>query len=381
MKFQDILRGHVPLREEVLAEIWDEAIFCFDTNVLLDVYRYSEINRASFLKLLTAIKDRIFVPNQVAVEFARNRVTTIREHYAAHRMIRQKLVEATAEIEKSYGRHDLEELKRFLEDSKERMDAFLEPENDQLKNDHILESVIQIIGDDIADPIKKEELEKEYEIRKKKLIPPFCEKDDQKDEERRIGDVAIWMELLNHMGKINKPLIFVTEDQKANWWHKEGGQHIPQPRLVQEMFRASGKDVVFMRSVQFSKQAPERLNIVVSEGFADETEKLREQQDDSSQGGLYVAIKEGEIWKAVPGVIHNEGKPSIWVEGKPLEQTEDELLGRVLCHAVTDIKQAWESNGITRVIASVTKMGIRNGILTHVVVEKDVPIELTRQSP
>jgi hypothetical protein len=81
MKFTDVLRGYIFPNEDEIKEIWTKADFCLDTNVLLDVYRYRDKNRVAFLKPLGTLKGRLFVPNRVAVEFARNRITVIREHW------------------------------------------------------------------------------------------------------------------------------------------------------------------------------------------------------------------------------------------------------------------------------------------------------------
>jgi hypothetical protein len=42
MKFTDVLRGHVFPNDAEVTDIWANADFCLDTNVLLDVYRYTD---------------------------------------------------------------------------------------------------------------------------------------------------------------------------------------------------------------------------------------------------------------------------------------------------------------------------------------------------
>jgi predicted nucleic acid-binding protein len=107
MKLTDVLRGYVFPDENRIKSIWAEADFCLDTNVLLDVYRYTDENRAAFLKLLKAIKGRLFVPNRVAVEFARNRVAVIRGHFGPQRIIRSRLDDAAKDIQNEHPKHKL----------------------------------------------------------------------------------------------------------------------------------------------------------------------------------------------------------------------------------------------------------------------------------
>ena len=50
-----------------------------DTNVLLDMYRYSAGTRNDFFALFEKIADRIWIPHQVGLEFSRNRPGVIAE--------------------------------------------------------------------------------------------------------------------------------------------------------------------------------------------------------------------------------------------------------------------------------------------------------------
>ena len=60
-------------------QIWKKAIFVFDTNVFLNIYRYSKKTRESMLEAMDSLKDRIWMPYQVAKEFMKNRPTVVFE--------------------------------------------------------------------------------------------------------------------------------------------------------------------------------------------------------------------------------------------------------------------------------------------------------------
>ncbi|SFH69897.1 PIN-like domain-containing protein [Bradyrhizobium sp. cf659] len=79
--------------------------------------------------------------------------------------------------------------------------------------------------------------ELDYGLRNK--VPPGY-KDSSKDD-RGIGDVLIWMSLL-HLGETTgKDLIFVTGEQKADWFVRSGNRAVyPRPELVEAYRHASG---------------------------------------------------------------------------------------------------------------------------------------------
>jgi hypothetical protein len=283
MKFNDVLRGYTTPDETRIKSIWTEADFCFDTNVLLDVYRYTPENRTAFLKLLGAIKDRLFVPHRVATEFSRNRVAVIRGHFGPQRIIKSKLDEAARVIRDKYPKHaHLDEFQALVESAKKLVDdryGVAEKRHTALiTDDSILRELLAIIGDEVGEPYAEDEVTKEYKRRKDGSIPPFCKMDDDKEEERRIGDVVIWLELLKSYADTKKSLIFVTDDMKENWWQESGGRHDPQPSLIQEAYNRTGGDILFYTSERFNETAPGRLGVEIPRGLAEETKILREQE-------------------------------------------------------------------------------------------------------
>ena len=65
--------------DEEKKKLWENATFVFDTNVLLNLYRYSKETREALLSSMEKIKDRIWLPYQIAYEFMKNREETIYE--------------------------------------------------------------------------------------------------------------------------------------------------------------------------------------------------------------------------------------------------------------------------------------------------------------
>ena len=60
-------------------EIWDNSTIVLDTNILLNLYRYSDQTRKTILSVLEKFKERIWIPYQVIKEYYNNRDKVIDE--------------------------------------------------------------------------------------------------------------------------------------------------------------------------------------------------------------------------------------------------------------------------------------------------------------
>lgn len=80
--------GYRKLQEEDFSRLWNECIFVFDTNVLLNLYRYKTSTRDELLRIFDKIKDRIWIPHQVALEYHDERLNVIKSLMAAYDKIK-----------------------------------------------------------------------------------------------------------------------------------------------------------------------------------------------------------------------------------------------------------------------------------------------------
>lgn len=60
-------------------KVWKHALFVFDTNVLLNLYRYRSSTRDELLEVISKLSERIWIPHHVGLEFQRNRLKVIAE--------------------------------------------------------------------------------------------------------------------------------------------------------------------------------------------------------------------------------------------------------------------------------------------------------------
>jgi hypothetical protein len=66
--------GWYPKKPEEISDLWNDAIFVPDTNVLLHCLRHPAAVRNEMLRLFEALGDSLWIPYQVGLEFHRNRL-------------------------------------------------------------------------------------------------------------------------------------------------------------------------------------------------------------------------------------------------------------------------------------------------------------------
>jgi hypothetical protein len=282
------------------AEVWKTALFVFDTNVLLNLYRYQERTREELFSTLEKLGDRVWIPHHVALEFQRNRLSVIAEQGRRFSDI-AKVVESTrSELTNGINklqltkRHALIDPEPLISGFKELTDSFLtkleelrksqqvltgpDPIKDRLEN--LFDTKVGPVYSSQEDVDKKQ---KEAELRYKNNIPPGY-KDDGKDKngpdefsyngiiyKRKYGDYFVWSQLLEHAANAGiEKLIFVSDDAKEDWWYQidmEGPKTIgPRPELVEEAKRIGKIDSFLMyRPEGFLKFASEVLAADISE--------------------------------------------------------------------------------------------------------------------
>jgi hypothetical protein len=245
--------GYYRPTEKEFQELWAQCIFSFDTNALLNLYRSSRDTQDSFLGVVESVKDRIWIPHQVAKEFHERKpdaISTARDAYGVVRSALEKFVrdyERAVEVYKEHPRLKSEDLVQPLKVAESRVNELLSAAEkthpDLLQEDQVGEKIAHLFEDKVGKSYTEEELEKrckDAELRYSRNIPPGYE-DQKKDGLRKYGDAIIWFQLLQHAKLQKKPIVFVTADAKEDWWHRHKGRTLgPRPELIQEMWKTAG---------------------------------------------------------------------------------------------------------------------------------------------
>ena len=260
--------------------VWEKSIFVFDTNVLLNLYRYQVGTRDQLLDVLDKLSDRIWIPHHVGLEFQRNRMKVLADQSKRFSEVRTAVDAARRTL-----RSDLEKLQldrrhslinptpltdgfdrlteNFLEDL-----ARIQKAQQKLTDSDPLKDKIETlfegrIGEEPQTQEYMENLYKEAEIRFENKIPPgYMDKD--KDiigfdsyihngilYKRKFGDYLIWKQILEYTKKKKiKKLVFVTDDSKEDWWWRIESDGLktlgPGPELVEEARRLGKVDSFHM---------------------------------------------------------------------------------------------------------------------------------------
>lgn len=290
------------------ADIWKNALFVFDTNVLLNLYRYQTSTRDELLNVLGQLSDRIWIPHHVALEFQRNRLTVIAEQNKRFSEVRRTIKKTRegllSDLDKLQlqKRHSLINPQALTSGFQKLADEFLagldrlqESQQKLTAPDPLKQQIETLfdgkVGKPPSDQSKIDELYRQAEVRFKLKIPPgYQDTDKGKDEpdehihggiiyKRKYGDFLVWKQLLEHCESNNtKSIVFVTDDGKEDWWLKvdsDGPKTIgPRPELIKEAREAALVETLLMYNPEgFLKYAKDFLKVRVSE------ETLKEVRD------------------------------------------------------------------------------------------------------
>jgi len=299
MKIRDLFPGYYQPTEEEFNILWDECIFSFDTNVLLHIYRYSTETRNRLFEILQKIKQRLWIPHQVAYESHKNRINVIYDQAKAYKDIRNILEKNLAiktlkdQLFKNYKRHPLIDIKKiisiieiadntietYLKDiEKSQPEYLIQDSPDFLQIDEIWNQLIDIIDDRVGEPYSDDIYKnkcKEAEQRFKNLIPPGY-KDNDKEALDKYGDVILWFQLIDHAICKKSPIVFITDDNKEDWWLKHHGKTIgPRPELTQEMLTKAQVKFYMYQSDTFLERAENYLKLIQKPLIIEEARTVR----------------------------------------------------------------------------------------------------------
>lgn len=259
--------GYYRPSEAEFQQMWQEGIFSFDANVLLNLYRYTAATRDNLLSIIERVAGRIWLTNQAASEFLRNRRTVIDQQHAAYDYIRNSIISnnltgLAKKAEDRYPKHsglDFSAIKKIAMEAQSQLEGLLKAAKDnhpQLHNeDQIIDRVTALFAGKVGDAYPSDllnRLHEESQARYDREQPPGYEDAKTKAGVRQYGDALVWFQLLDYAAQVKKPIIFVTDDRKEDWWDGLRGKTVgPRPELIQEMADLAG--------VQFYMYQPERF--------------------------------------------------------------------------------------------------------------------------
>lgn len=291
------------LSDNEIRDILENGILVFDTNVLLNLYSYTKSTKEEVLNIMKKYKNRLWMPYQVGWEFFNNRENKISSVQGGCDKLLKFINDSKNGFDKllndNYKRHPYIDRKSISElfgnqlkavsDEIEKLKA-QDPKYD--KNDTILKQLTQLYNKKVGDDYSIDEYkdifndgEKRYE---QKTPPGFADLKEKKDQGPRhlYGDLIIWKQMIDKAKSTNKDIIFISEDQKEDWYEKDSNK--PRRDLIKEFGTLTeGKRILIYSQELFLKNIDKYLgsdvgNDVITEvkDVAREEEERRKRQDE-----------------------------------------------------------------------------------------------------
>jgi hypothetical protein len=286
--------------EEDYRELLTSGLVVVDTNVYLDLYRYSNQTRADFFMILQRLGDCLWVPPQVMLEFWRNRESRLQDPRDTKRtsddltaqsedaastvrgwanrvglptLQSEKLVgilsEAFDNVIVAVGELADENAKQFMTDT---------------NKDPVLAGLAPILQGRVGRSIDEEQHELDVAEARRRIderIAPGW-KDAKKGDEFALGDCLIWLQTKRETQRRGQNILIVTEDAKKDWWRIDRGERRgPLPELAQEMRQSTGHRLFMLRTQSFVLHARKIFGLDVHD---DSVQDIRRVADTESGG-------------------------------------------------------------------------------------------------
>ncbi len=336
--------------ESEMKKLWEECLFIFDANVLLDLYRSSDKVRKGFFKFFQANKTRIWIPHQFAHEYHKDRLGVISMQKKSYDQVNQLFDDYQKKITndlKSYKKHSLIKVDTYLRKIKVCFDSIRKAIKEKNKkhppwsneNDIIREKITKFFEKRVGPSYTNEKLNeifREGKDRYSKEKPPgYCDSAKHKKEQNSLstkyedersiyGDLIGWFQIIDKAKEIKKPIILVTNDLKIDWWQEIDGEKIgPRYELIREIYDNANVKFWMFTMERFSKQAKFESDVI--------REIQEESHSDPSLDDVGGAIS--QLLQA-NGIISGEnssltdpvtGTASCLADTSPLPQSESKL--------------------------------------------------------
>lgn len=322
-------------------ELWEKAVFVFDTNVLLNLYRYSAKTRNSLLAAFDSFKDRVWIPYQVAYEYMNKRCEVIYETVQRYDQFKKEIDNFTSKavetLRLTANDDEISELKRYLfkwlDSNRDRNLLVLSAEKDE-----ILEKILAIFEGRVGEKIDEAELDLIKEEGKKrydKSIPPGYKdekkKKNQEEDNNAYGDLIIWKQIIKYAKEKAVGIVYVTHDQKEDWWNIIKGKTIgPRIELRKE----------------FMVETNQEFHMYSMNSFINTYNKMNEIPIDKSAINEVISLEKAE--KKKWQVKRKKEDTSFSEKIARTEETIDKIQNRILRRRkiVEDIEKKYQGEGI-----------------------------------
>lgn len=282
-----------------LGEISEKCVVALDANVLLWPFELGAASVEDIAKLYKKLagEGRLIVPAQAAREFYKHRSRKVAALTEAIDGVIQKAKRAPLEnaiplLSNDADYQAAQELNAQIvnagKEMAKRLLAASERLKEQIGSDRISLIYRNALSDCVVDipqgPEERKAIIDEAGRRARLQIAPGYK--DQNKEDGGLGDLIIWMTILQEGAARKADCIFVTNEEKSDWWVKSRGAFQPRPELIEE-YRRQSKG----RSIHFLPLSGLLAHFKASQETVDEVQKLEEVSRSERQGATIIRLR------------------------------------------------------------------------------------------
>lgn len=245
---KNTFREFARLSTDELKALWAEAIIVFDTNILLNLYEYSQNTCDAVFEIMEKLNSQLWLPYKIGEEFYTKRISKIYTHNKSCDKIISSIDELL-KIDKESCLYELLHDNQQLKVLKSEVEKKSKQNKLDIYNDPIVNKIEKLydgrVGQKSTDA-EIDEIEKEYRYKTANGIycPGFKDSDKAKNSS---GDFLLWKQMLAYAVKNEKSIIFVTEDKKEDWWWKPQHDCISaRYELLKEFIKHTNGKIFYM---------------------------------------------------------------------------------------------------------------------------------------
>ena len=280
---KDLFPGYYKPSKEEFDSMWENGLFIFDTNVLLDIYRYSDETSEALIKIFEKLSDRIWIPYQAALEYHKNLYTVIskeaKSYTAASKNVSDLLEIFTSKRGHPFlNKKSYEEIQRVFSELNKELAQKHDDMTSMLTENPLKEKLASIFSGKVGSEFSPEELTSIYQEGEKryseKIPPGFADAKDKKGNDK-YGDFIFWKEVLRKIESVEVPIFLITGDVKEDWFLKEMGKTIsPRPELIAEVKKIKKNSFYIYSTHTFLEYAKKYIDESIEQDAIDEVKEL-----------------------------------------------------------------------------------------------------------
>ena len=281
--------GYYEMTDEQFHSLWDNCVFMVDTNVLLDMYRLTPSARDTLFNILEQLRERLWIPYQVAVEYHKNISAVILEQIDYCKEISSLSAQLVTKILNGcasnrrypYLSTTLQErIKDVASDIENEIECEKKDLQEYISSNSIKNRVAQLLEGRLLEKMDEDKLNKIYNDGKKRYeskIPPGYGDVKNKKGNDIYGDLVIWEEMMAFAIAKQKDIIFITNDtNKDDWFILEANKvRGPRAELRMEFYQRTNRIYYAYSSSAFLQYVGDYIGTPkVSEAIIDEVASM-----------------------------------------------------------------------------------------------------------